>query len=206
MVAVVTGGAPPAAQAGEAREDPGVTLEKFTHAGPGCPAGSADAAIADDKRSFAITYDQFIVGRNLTPPRAEELNCTLRLHIKAPPRARFALWKVWTHGLGRLSAGGKGALRVSYFYTGSRMPEPIDYGSPVSSDGRDQLFSKEYTVPDSELAWSECGVTRFLNVVTFLDVAQGADPNARAMLQLIGNDVVPGDPEPSGVELRTKTC
>jgi hypothetical protein len=131
--------------------------------GPGCPAGSATAAVSGDGTILTIRFTEFEVeaGGARTVDRKA---CALAIPFTAPPGHAVALLALTYRGDLRLPAGAQATLSAETFFAGGQ--------GPTASHTVDGPLTSRFSATTGATAtvWSACGAATNLRVNTSLRV------------------------------------
>jgi len=142
----------------------GSYFAKITANGSGCPAGTWDAAIADDGQTFTVRFSSYET--TIDPGQVLAIkDCQLAIKLHSPNGLSYAVSSFYYSGYAFLDQNGMSAAQTAKYYF---------QGNPIASnENRSDLrgpLDKEYVFNDSvgtvDLVWSKCGVDRDLNVAT----------------------------------------
>jgi hypothetical protein len=131
-----------------------IRLGKPTYGGTGCPAGTAAAALTDDRKSLTIVFDQFFVeaGGETNKSFARQV-CNVAIPVHVPQGLSVSILAIDYRGFNDLPSGAKSTFGVEYFFAGVRGPTfTKNFNGPLS---------KDYTITNKltaqALVWSACG-------------------------------------------------
>jgi len=142
----------------------GAYFAKVTANGSGCPAGTWDAAISDDGKTFTMRFSQYET--SLEPGQMIAVkDCQLAIKLHSPQGLSYSVSQFYYSGYAYLDQAGMTATQTAKYYF---------QGNPIASaDNRSDMrgpMDKEYVFQDNigivDLVWSKCGVDRDLNVAT----------------------------------------
>lgn len=138
--------------------------------GTGCPSGTTDVSLTDDKRTLAILFDEYMVEAGaMNGKNSDKKNCRIKIPVSIPPGHRVAVVNIDYRGFTYIPAGAMGKLSARYFFTDS-------HGKQISNEVvRKEEFvgpvDGEYVLTASlkgRLNWSKCGSNTVLNIQTRL--------------------------------------
>ncbi len=150
------------ARADESPNPKEIYIRSMTHAGTGCPLGSASSLITDDGKAFQLIMEDFVVeagpGLPLSGSR-KACNVTLDLHI--PQGWQYSVFKVDYKGFANLDRGVTAKLSSDYSFLGQRRPVSLSttIAGPVAKD-----IEVRDTLGVESLVYSPCGISRPLNI------------------------------------------
>lgn len=155
-----------------------ITVDVVGVNGSGCPEGTAEVAVSEDKKAFTVTYSDYLaqvgVGAGATDFRK---NCQLSVLVHVPSGFTFGIAQADYRGFAALEPGASGLLRANYYFQG--MAQTVSSSHPF--DGGDLGFEDDWLVTDqvpvASTVYLPCGAQRNLNINTSLRVLAGAsDP------------------------------
>jgi hypothetical protein len=172
-----------------------VTIQRIVTNGSGCPIGSVAQNISTDKRSFTLSFSEFVAetGPELRPSSARK-NCVVTATLRVPAGWQYTIGSFYYRGFMGLDQGIRATHRTSYFFEGQGTTgnfEAVKDG-PLNSDFvyTDRVGLTSVFIPDT---WSRCNANRALNINTSIrltNINSGFYPNARG---LITNDTIDGE-------------
>jgi len=131
-----------------------VTINALTYGGTGCPAGTAAVLVAEDKKSFAVIFDQYLVSVEPGKPR-DRKNCQLGFELLFPQGYSYSLGTVNYRGSAFLDKNVRGDLVANYFFAGTptQATKSTAFLGPYSNNN--------YVIADQfdlqAVVWSPCG-------------------------------------------------
>jgi hypothetical protein len=139
--------------------------------GSGCPAGSAQVAISDDKTAFTVTYSHYLaqVGVGAGPTDFPK-NCQLGLNVHIPQGYTFAVSESDYRGFAHLERGASGTESAHYYFQGDAQTAAVTHPFAGGTDGDWQTTD---LVPIEARVFMRCGTQRNLNINTELRVSAG---------------------------------
>jgi hypothetical protein len=100
----------------------GSAIEDLRLQGDGCPAGSAEAIITEDRQSFLVLFSEYEAA-TFPGNGGEDKNCTFFVKIRTPQGLSLQIAKVWYEGAVVLDKPGMRAeQRARYWWAGSSPP------------------------------------------------------------------------------------
>ena len=100
-----------------------VTIQKVGYAGNGCPAGSAEVILANDKKSASVIFDDYIVEAGGQGQRTfNRKKCDIAFGLKVPNGMSVAMIGAEYRGFTDLPRRAKATFTRNYFFAGSRGP------------------------------------------------------------------------------------
>ncbi|MGK4005854.1 DUF4360 domain-containing protein [Sorangium sp. So ce1036] len=113
-VAALASASPAAAQAPDR-----VTIDRITYFGTGCPAGTADVDVIDDRTAFLVTYRRFQAQAGPGVPLTQTSKaCTLTIFLNYPAGWTYSVASVVYRGNVSLGPGTLANLRFRYSFPG----------------------------------------------------------------------------------------
>ncbi len=101
----------------------GVSIQKVGYAGNGCPAGSAEVVLANDKKSASVIFDSYIVEAGGHGQRTfDRKKCDIAFGLKVPNGMSVAIINADYRGFLDLPRRAKATFTRDYFFAGSRGP------------------------------------------------------------------------------------
>ena len=176
----------PALDAGVADPD-GTYFAEVVANGTGCPAGSWNAQLAADKRSFTITFSAY--DAVVTPHTVASIkDCQLALKLRSRRPVAYAVQTFAFDGYARLEKGVNAKLMASFYFQGNPVDDVdarVDVNGPY-----DRAFSFRQQVGLPEQVWSDCALERDLNVATRVRVMNG-DPRVSGRVNVTQGSSTP---------------
>jgi len=174
----------------------------ITYGGSGCPQGSVDTSISNDREQFTFNFDNYFAKLGPGVPISENRqDCQLLVRIEAPVGFAFAVMHLDQRGFVNTDAGVIGRVwataEVLDGHPGQAFaPAETTFAGPVS---RDYLNSQAF----GQVKWSACGGPSLLQITTAmaLDNVSGA-PGAQGLLTM---DSLDGQLE-QGVHIVWRKC
>ena len=117
-------------------------LPQTTARGSGCPTGSFAIAPANDRLTFTLIFDSFIVS---SPSPTTSLQCEILVDLGGTSTTVFDLDKVDIRGFALISGDVKAKLTSSYRFKGAK---PGETTSLLLDTTGDFVFTKNITTPD----------------------------------------------------------
>jgi hypothetical protein len=132
--------------------------------GTGCPAGTWDAAIADDGETFTLRFSAYEA--SLAPGAAIAVkDCQLAIKLHSPQGLSYSVSELFYSGYASLDSVGMSARQTArYYFQGDPLTNTnarTDLTGPIDDD-----FVYHDSVGVADLVWSACGAQRDLNVST----------------------------------------
>jgi hypothetical protein len=98
-----------------------VSIESFTYAGSGCPAGSAASIASDDGTVLTLLYSAYVAsigpGTAVTDHRK---NCAVSLNVHYPGGFQYSIFSIDYRGYEDLQAGITGQQVATYYFSGQQ--------------------------------------------------------------------------------------
>jgi hypothetical protein len=145
-----------------------VYIQNINYGGTGCPQGTVAHAMANDRQSMTLIFDQFIasIGPGIENREARK-NCTINVNLHVPQGWSYAIGTFDFRGYVQLDAGVRGTQRAIFHHQGGGR-QGASQTSFVGPVARDYLLRD--TIGLQSLVWSNCGATRPLVVNTQLHI------------------------------------
>lgn len=145
----------------------GTYFADVTANGTGCPAGTWEKQLSDDKRSFTITFSAF--DAKVDPASMVSVkDCQLALKIKSKKPVSYAVQTFSFEGYAQLQAGVSARVLANYYFQGNPKQDARDEMELTGEYDKEYAFSQNIALP--EQVWSDCGLERDLNVRTTVRV------------------------------------
>lgn len=172
-----------------------VLIKKISYNGSGCPEGTVAENVSEDKKSFTLTFSEFVAeaGPDISLSAGRK-NCIATIVLDVPAGWQYSVGTFNYRGYMGLDEGITAVHSTTYFLEGSDGRQgrfAATRKGPLSEDfvftdkiGLDTVF-----IPQ---VWSECNTERALNINTAIRVSNQNSrqyPNARG---LITNDSIDG--------------
>jgi hypothetical protein len=152
-----------------------LTIGKIGLGGPGCPAGSATAAITADGH-LSIRFRQYRVSAG-GARSFDRKACGLTIPVSAPAGMSVAIVGVQYKGFNRLPPGAKSTISAEIFFAGGRGPiVSRSFTGPLNR-------SFTHTSAASATVWSECGADFNLRINSSLRVMTSGGRAASASIR-----------------------
>jgi hypothetical protein len=153
-----------------------VEIEKVISNGSGCPAGTAQATIANDKQSLHVVYGQFaaMAGPGIPLPRSRS-NCIVNISAKVTDGFTWAVAEVDFRGVSQIADGGSGVHRTTYFFQGQAQQLVTTHSF---SPGPQRPWADKDEFDASNALFAPCNAQRSLNIDTSLRVTPSTAPGS----------------------------
>ncbi|WP_243726015.1 DUF4360 domain-containing protein [Actinomadura rubrisoli] len=172
----------PSALADEAPPPDNVSIEVVTVNGSGCPPGSANVVISDDKTAFTVKYNDYLAyAGGDTNPTGSRKNCQINVRVNAPGEYTYAITGSDHRGFAGLQDGASGLQQTNYYFQGSTQDRTVQH----ELNGRyvdDWQFRDR--IPANQLVYKPCGQARNLNINTELRVNAGDSDNKVSFMSM----------------------
>jgi hypothetical protein len=151
--------------------------------GDGCPAGSVDKNVAEDRLSFSLMFRNYIAeaGPDFNPSDGRR-SCQVTVNLKVPTGWRFAVAGFDYAGYMKLDAGIAAEHKTSYYFQANDKQGEFTN----TKNGPDQNpFRFQQQVKLHDKIWSPCDTKRALNIKTTIRVwntDRGKFPNAAGVM------------------------
>ena len=157
----------------------GVTIQEVGYAGNGCPAGSAEVILANDKKSASVIFDDYIVEAGGQGQRTfNRKKCDLAFGLKVPNGWSVAMINADYRGFIDLPRRAKATFTRDYFFAGSRGPRLKKTWKGAQSD---DFFVNDQMGVMSQV-YSACGADVILRSKTAATVRTSRGHEAMAAI------------------------
>lgn len=155
--------------------------------GSGCPLGTAEVAVSEDKKAFTVTYSAYLaqVGVGAAPLDSRK-NCQLGVLVHLPSGFTFGITQVDYRGYAHLEPGAQGVLRANHYFAG--MPQSVP--STHVLNGGVEGIDEDWVATDqmASTVFLPCGAERYVSLHTSLRVNAGAsDPKTTTSFVVMGS-------------------
>ena len=147
-----------------------VKIEKFAHAGSGCPAGTVGAVLDQENNLLTVNFDNFAAKL----PPGESKDCKLSFVVSVPSQLQISMNRVEYVGYHDMEPGIIGTLSRTYKY-GNNSPLGIVKKFDSSDNG-------DFYVVDQFPGWSVCTNAVTVNSNTRIDLQGTPSPNITSEL------------------------
>ncbi|KAF2491948.1 hypothetical protein BU16DRAFT_574108 [Lophium mytilinum] len=119
-----------------------VHIKAITYGGTGCPQGSLDYVISDDRTT-------------------QRKNCQLNVDITYPGGFQYSVFSADYRGYAAIDKGITGVLKSTYYFSGQTQQTSTEYDfvGPVNGD-----YLKHDEADSTSVIWSPCGAEGMLNI------------------------------------------
>ena len=148
-----------------------VKIEKFAHAGSGCPAGTVGAVLDQENNLLTVNFDNFAAKL----PPGESKDCKLSFVVSVPSQLQISMNRVEYVGYHDMEPGIIGTLSRTYKY-GNNAPLP-----PVKTEFKSTDVN-EFDVVDRFPGWSVCTKAVTVNANTRIDLHGTPSPGVTSEL------------------------
>jgi hypothetical protein len=154
---------------GDAQDVPnpnGSYFAKVTARGTGCPAGTWDAEISPDGKTFRIRFDgyQTKVDENMS---IDVKDCALSIKLHSPNGLSYSVSQFYYMGYVFLEEGVKARQNARYYFQGNPVAAEQIRADLIGPKDDTYLFEDKVGTTDTVI-WSPCGVDRNLYIDTTL--------------------------------------
>lgn len=164
-----------------------VGIASITANGSGCPSGAWTAERAQDGTALSVSFLGYEAKADANTSIAVK-DCSLAVKVNNPAGTSYALTSATYTGRATVNPGASAILSTSYAFQGN--PSVSATGGKTFTAG--EAFSFQDTIADGRAVWSQCGVTRDLNITTRVRVTGGTGSIGLSRL--------------SDIKLSTKPC
>ncbi|RJQ66885.1 DUF4360 domain-containing protein [Pseudonocardiaceae bacterium YIM PH 21723] len=143
-----------------------ITVNVVTVNGSGCRPGTATVAVSGDRKSFTVTYSEYLAkaGRGTTSTDRRK-DCQLNLEVHVPEGHTYAIQKVDYRGFASLTRGASGNLDASYYFAG--LSPTQQRGHRLTGPKSDNWqFTDQSDI--ETMIYKPCGEDRNFNIKTAL--------------------------------------
>jgi hypothetical protein len=161
-----------------------ITIELVGVNGSGCPIGTAEVSVSEDKKAFTVTYSDYLaqvgVGAGATDFRK---NCQLSVLVHVPSGFTYGIAQADYRGFAYLEPGATGLLRANYYFQGMSQTVSSSHQFNGGLEGLEEDWIVTDQVPVAAMVYLPCGSQRNLNINTSLRVLAGtSDPTTTTSL------------------------
>lgn len=138
-----------------------VYIRGISYGGNGCPQGTVGQLLAANKKSFTLTFDEYIAewGPGVSKRDARRF-CQVTLDVHVPQGWQFSVFDFDYRGYAYLERGITGTQKSTYYWD-------RNYEGTFSTQLRGN-YDNNFTISDQiatpSLVWSPCGSTKLLNI------------------------------------------
>ncbi|KAJ6262350.1 hypothetical protein Dda_3158 [Drechslerella dactyloides] len=140
-----------------------VWVTGFTYGGTGCPSGSVASAMAQDRKSFTLIFDKYVVSSGKGVSAIENRkNCQLNFGLHYPPGWQYSVFEATYRGYCAIPKGQSGTQKSTYYFTGATTKQcstQSNFNGPYNGD---YVFNDR--VDFTTEVWSPCGTEGLLNI------------------------------------------
>lgn len=158
--------------------------------GDGCPTGTVDRNVAEDKQSFSLNFRDYIAeaGPSMTPSDGRK-SCQLTITLRVPQGWRFAVAAFDYRGYMYLDTGISAEQKTTYYFQAADKQGEF---TNTKTGPEDKAFYFNQQVKVSDKIWSPCDTKRAINIKTAIRVWNNDRtkyPNAQGVM---GTDSIVG--------------
>ncbi|TYB46959.1 DUF4360 domain-containing protein [Actinomadura chibensis] len=154
--------------------------------GSGCPFGTAAVTVADDDKSFAVTYGDYTAqaGGASAPARSRK-TCQLALKVYVPKNVTYGIISTDHRGYAFLQDGARATHSAgAYFHGQAREMTAHEVNGPYDSVWQ---FTDQSDL--GEFLWKPCGQDPTFDISTELRVDKGgSDPSKANLIAMDATD------------------
>ena len=134
-----------------------------SHAGNGCPAGSASITLSPDGSALTLLFDQYLAqAGGISGLQMDRKNCNISIPVLVPEGYSVSILTVDYRGFISIPYGGMARFSSEYFFAGSR--------GPIAQRSFQGGMEDNYTITNrlgvQAMVWSACGADVNLRVNT----------------------------------------
>jgi len=157
-----------------------VTINSITYGGSGCPQGTVSQFISEDKQTFTLIFDSYIVdvgpGISISKNRA---NCQINVDLHYPAGFQWSIYTQDYRGYASLDKGVTGLQKATYYFSGMSQQASTSTTFTGPQDG-DYLLTD--TIPFDSVVWSPCGSDGALNINSQIVVSNSGNKQGQGEL------------------------
>ncbi|KAF2815977.1 uncharacterized protein BDZ99DRAFT_471273 [Mytilinidion resinicola] len=139
-----------------------VHIKAITYGGTGCPQGSLDYIISDDRTTVTLIFDSYVasIGPGIAVTEQRK-NCQLNVDITYPGGFQYSVFSADYRGYAAIDKGITGVLKSTYYFSGQTQQTSTEYDfvGPVNGD-----YLKHDEADSTSVIWSPCGAEGMLNI------------------------------------------
>lgn len=174
-----------------------ITLEGAVAAGTGCPAGSVEAHLSDDKKTVTLDFSRFAAEAGPGVSLAESRkNCQVLVDIRYPSGLSYAVRGLKVRGVAKLDEGVKAVVAQKYYFQGGAATATVSKELEGAYSGS---YSLVESLDDDELVFSPCEAQRALSLNVTAKVESGNGRGVVAVTKL-------GNGNSAQLKLEWKEC
>ena len=152
-----------------------VFIYDIGYGGNGCPDGTVDAVISQDKSTVKVFFDQYFADSAEANSGRDRKSCNVGISVGVPSGKKVALTALDYIGHVDLGTGAYGELLADYFFAGEATSHQFEkqWINPDGPIGED--FYLEDSIPADDVVWSGCGEDVIVRVNTSLKAYEGSN-------------------------------
>jgi len=162
-----------------------VFIESITYGGTGCPQGTVEESISDDRETFTLIYDQFVASKGPGVPITESRkNCELSIALHVPQGFSYSIVNLENRGYVQLDANMTSTAQSAFHFAGrtKSVDFKLDFVGPVA---KDYMTLNRVKVRDH--VWSSCNATEALIINTQV-LIEGGGANSQGQMTVDSTD------------------
>ncbi|KAI8892106.1 hypothetical protein BC833DRAFT_662638 [Globomyces pollinis-pini] len=139
-----------------------VYVKGITYGGTGCPQNTVSVAMAEDRKTFTLIFDQFVAASGPgTTVKDTRKNCQINVQLQYPQGFSYTINNIDYRGYVNVPAGVTAIQKANYYFSGqtAQIASQTKFVGPQA---------KDYTTSDridvAALVWSPCGAVAAGNV------------------------------------------
>jgi hypothetical protein len=157
---------------------PALKLGKPAYGGPGCPAGTASAAVSGDGTRLTVRFREYQVAAGGSSGKSfDRKACGLSIPVTVPKGKSVAVIAVDLTGHVNLPSGSNATFRVEEFFAGGQGPV---FSREVAGPKKGRFTASAQA---SGTAWSACGTSATMRTNTSLIVRASGGKAASASIR-----------------------
>lgn len=161
-----------------------VYIESIAYGGTGCPQGTVSKSMSEDKTTFTLIFDAYVVsiGQGVAITESRK-NCQLNINLKVPVGWSYTVGTIDYRGYAQLPAGAIGQTASTYYFSGNREQcrTTRTFTGPMAND-----YKVRDTFDVNSLVWSDCKATTPVNIKNEIYVSS---PNKALSAQMTTDSI-----------------
>ena len=157
---------------------PGLKLGKPAYGGPGCPAGTASAAVTGGGTQLTVKFSRYrVMAGGSSGKSFDRKACSLAIPVAVPAGYSVAVLSVDLSGYTELPAGASATFRLEEFLPGGQGPV---FSRDVAGPKKGKFTASSKAVAT---VWSACGTSVSMRTNTSLLVRAAGGKSASASVR-----------------------
>lgn len=150
--------------------------------GSGCPTGTSQTKLDADGLGVAVTFSEFAAAVD-ADQRIDVKACSLGIGVANADKYSYAVESIAFAGESKLEEGVSGKLTVTSYVQGEDDRTNVELPTDALANNF-QVALELGPPPSDQLHWTECGVARNLNLLTYLSLSADASSAADSFIDL----------------------